>query len=279
MPSDTTSASRDALWTGLSQALTFHASFDNGPDADFALGDPRLYSASQPASHGSGTPSLGLGDPPLSIVQDRGKYGAALEFAQANSHVVLYKAAQNVAYSTAAFSGTVSFWMSLEPSEIPGTYCDPLQITDKKYSDACIWVDFTKNDTPSDFRLGVFGDASVWDPDNKEGGGERFFWRLVKVAEPPFAKGRWTHVAVTWDGLNSSQDGRARLYFDAEYQGASGRIAEPFTWDVSNAYIRLGTGHYVGLFDDIAIFNRALSLEEIRAVYGLNSGIAELRQR
>ena len=164
----------------------------------------------------------GLGDPPVGIAAGRGRFGSALEMTLENTHVVLYKAERNVAYAPDAFRGTVSFWMSLDPAEIPGQYCDPLQITDKKYSDACIWVDFTKNDTPSDFRLGVFGDASEWDPDKKEGGGERFFWRLAKVAEPPFAKGRWTHVVVTWDGLNDTQNGRARLYFDGEYQGLDG---------------------------------------------------------
>ena len=84
MPSDTPSVVNDALRTGLSQALTFHASFDNGPDADFALGDPRVYSLSPAGGQGSGRPSPGLGDPPLSIAQGRGKYGAALEFSQAN---------------------------------------------------------------------------------------------------------------------------------------------------------------------------------------------------
>src|SRR5262245_9842559 len=29
---------------GLAEALTFHASFDHGPDADFARGDGRIYS-------------------------------------------------------------------------------------------------------------------------------------------------------------------------------------------------------------------------------------------
>jgi hypothetical protein len=29
---------------GLAEALTFHASFDHGPDADFAGGDGRIYS-------------------------------------------------------------------------------------------------------------------------------------------------------------------------------------------------------------------------------------------
>jgi hypothetical protein len=219
----------------------------------------------------------GLGDPPVTITDGRGKYGSALELTVENSHVVLFKAEQNVAYSAEAFKGTVSFWMSLEPAEIPRQYCDPIQVTDKKYSDACIWVDFTKNDTPSDFRLGVFGDASEWDPDKKEGGGERFFWRLVKVAEPPFAKGRWTHVVITWDGLNDTRNGRARLYFDGAYQGSTGRIAERFSWDVTNAHIRLGTGHFVGLFDDLAFFNRALTPDEVRYLNGLSGGVSDLR--
>jgi hypothetical protein len=261
-----------AVRASLAQALTFHASFDRGADADFALGDPTLYSA---MADGGRAP--GLGEPPLTIVQDGGKYGAALEFGLENSHVVLYKAELNVAYSPSDFRGTISFWMSLDPAEIPSRYCDPIQVTDKKYSDACIWIDFTKNDTPPDLRLGIFGDLSGWDVNQREGSGEEFFWRLVKVAEPPFAKGAWTHVAITWDGVNSSQNGRGRLYFNGEYQGATGRIAEPFTWDAANAWIRLGTGHFVGRFDDIAAFNRPLAPEEIRVLYGLERGIVELR--
>jgi hypothetical protein len=273
MSNDGAADGANSVRAELARALTFHASFDRGPDADFALGDPRLYSASP-----AGPPILGLGAPPLRIAEGRGKFGAALELTAEHSHVVLYKAERNVAYAPEAFEGTVSFWMSLDPAEIPGQYCDPLQVTDKKYSDACIWVDFTKNDTPSDFRLGVFGNAVEWDPDGKEGGGERFFWRLAKVAEPPFAKGRWTHVVVTWSGLNDTQDGRGRLYFDGAYAGSTGRIAEKFTWDVTNAYIRLGTGHYVGLFDDLSFFNRALTAEQVRALNGLKGGVADLRQ-
>jgi hypothetical protein len=166
--------------------------------------------------------------------------------------------------------------MCLDPAQIPGQYSDPLQVTDKNYSDACIWVDFTKNDTPSDFRLGVFGDRSAWDVTNRASQSQEFFWRLAKVAEPPFAKDQWTHVVVTWDGINSSQNGRARLYFNGEYQGASGIIREHFTWDVAQAAIRLGMGHFVGLFDDLAMFNRPLTHEEIRVLYALERGVAEL---
>jgi hypothetical protein len=170
MPTDAAGAGADPVRSGLASSLTFHASFDRGPNADFALGDPTLYSVSA-----DGEPTAGLGDPPLAIAEGRGKFGAALEMTVERTHVVAYKAEQNVAYSPEAFRGTVSFWMSLDPAEIPGQYCDPLQVTDKKYSDACIWLDFTKNDVPSDLRLGVFGDAGEWDPEHKEGGGERFF--------------------------------------------------------------------------------------------------------
>ena len=260
----------------LRSALTFHAGFDHGPDADFGSGDRQIYSADvQEDQHIVGlTP--GLGNPPIAIVDGRGKFGAALEFTNENSHVLVYKAERNVAYSASAFSGTASFWLSLDPRGIPGHYSDPFQLTDKKYSDACIWVDFTKNDQPSDFRMGVFGDVDAWDPTNREARSEGFYHRLAKVAEPPFAAGKWTHVVVTWEGINTPQHGRARLYFDGEFVGATGRIREPFSWEIANATIRLGMGHFVGLVDDLALFNRALTPAEVRGLYGLRRGVAEL---
>ena len=268
-----------AARTSLAEALTFHASFDHGPDADFGLGDVRIYSVTVEDGRDTGEPTPGLGRPALTIAEGKGRFGSALEFTPETSHVVLFKAARNVAYSRSDFGGTASFWMSADPAEIPQRYCDPFQLTDKDYSDACIWADFTKNDTPPDFRLGCFGDQGEWDVAGQRGRSEEFFFRLVKVAEPPFAKGRWTHVAFTWDGLNTSRPGRARLYLNAEYKGATSRVDERFTWDVEKAGIRLGTGHYVGLLDDLAFFNRPCSADEVRALFELERGVAELHMR
>jgi hypothetical protein len=268
----------DDIRASLSQALTFHASFDHGADADFALGDKQIYTATVQDGQKVVALTAGLGDPPLAIAEGQGKYGAALAFTVENSHVVVYKAEQNIAYAPESFRGTLSFWMCLDPAQIPGQYSDPVQLTDKDFSDACIWIDFTKNDTPSDLRLGVFGDQSGWDVTNQRAQSREFYYRLAKVAEPPFAKDQWTHVVVTWDGINDTQSGRARLYFNAEYQGATGVIRERFTWDVANAGIRLGMGDFVGLIDDIAVFNRALTPEEIRALYELERGVAELHE-
>jgi hypothetical protein len=275
MPDHTPRSGASRVTTGLSGALTFHAGFDHGPDAAFGSGDRRLYTAAEADQYVGGlTP--GLGTPPLSIAEGRGKFGAALEFTQDVSHVVVYKAESNVAYSSDRFQGTVSFWLNLDPAEIPGRYSDPFQLTDKKFSDACIWVDFTKNDVPSEFRLGMFGDLAAWDIAGAESQSAEFYQRLAKIAEPPFAKGQWTHVAVTWNGLNTPEPGRARLYLNGAYRGATSRIPEQFTWDIGNVGIRLGMGHFVGLVDDLAVFNRPLTLEEVGLVYELRRGVAEL---
>ena len=237
-------------------ALTFHAGFDGSPDAAFARGDKTLYTEEM-------APGLG------GLTLADGKFGGALRFTAESTRVVVYKAERNVAYSPERFEGTVSLWMKLDPADIPGQYCDPLQVTDKKYSDSCVWLDFTKNDVPSDFRVGVFGENAGWDPTGKEGASEQFFWRLLKVAEPPFARDRWTHVVVSWAE-------RARLYFDGVYQGAGGRIHERFVWDPANARIRLGTGKYVGFMDDLAFFDRVLTAEEVKTLHGLERGVASL---
>ncbi len=242
-----TQPTHNDLRAALSSALTFHASFDKGPDADFALGDKRAYSVELPMGTIVTTGTPGLGDSSISIAKDEGKYGGALAFERASDFILFYKAEKNVAYSTELFRGTASFWMRLDPAEIGGQYADPFQMTDKIFSDDCIWIDFTKNDVPSDFRLGVFGDRKTWDPTNMQAQSKEFYWRMAKITEPPFAKDRWTHVVVTWEGLNNSQNGRARLFFDAEYQEATGIIGERFNWEISKSTIRLGTGPFIGL--------------------------------
>ena len=264
---------------GLGKALTFHASFDNGPDADFALGDRRLYHGEFPLyADPKVEPMLeqGLGNPPLAIAKGLGKFGSALAFSRENSRVVCFKADENVAYSSGMFRGSASFWINTDPAAIPQHYADPFQITDKDYNNDCIWVDFTKNDTPPDFRLGVFGDQSVWDKKNLHNLSEEFFWRLLKVPEPPFTPGTWTHVVIVWDGINTSQGGRAAMYLNAVHRGKTGVIRERFNWDIAKATVRLGTGPFVGMIDDLALFNRPLGIDEVGTLYRGEGGVADL---
>jgi hypothetical protein len=72
----------------------------------------------------------------------------------------------------------------------------------------------------------------------------------VVVNEPPFAGGRWTHVAIVYGGLGGS-GGKATLYLDGVAEGSSAEIVEPFGWDFATASIRVGV-NFVGLMDDLA---------------------------
>jgi hypothetical protein len=50
-------------------------------------------------------------------------------------------------------------------------------------------------------------------------------------------------------------------------------------WDTSKVTMRLGTGNYVGLMDDISLFNKALTEAEIQTLYNLKNGVEELYKR
>ncbi|MBI3696122.1 MAG: hypothetical protein HY238_14935, partial [Acidobacteria bacterium] len=78
----------------LSKALTFHASFDKGTEADFALGDKRIYTATSYKDRGDARPGFAGTD--VGIVAGDGRYGAALQFKKKNTKAIFYQAEKNV---------------------------------------------------------------------------------------------------------------------------------------------------------------------------------------
>ena len=263
-----------AMTDALKSALTFHASFEDGLDAAFALGDRRIYTAPSYEEQDQAIP--GIGNPDVEIVADAGRFGHALQFNKKNTHAIFYRGEKNAAFSDNNWSGSVSFWLNLNPDEDlePG-YCDPIQITDSAYNDSAVWTDFTKDDDPRHFRLGVFGDLKAWNPEDKPPAeNPDFLSRLVVVSKAPFERGQWTHVVATYDRLGGGS-GTAKLYLDGKLQGAAENIGEPFTWDMARGAFRIGV-NYVGLFDEAALFSRALTADEVAALHGLEGGVAAL---
>jgi hypothetical protein len=182
----------------------------------------------------------------------------------------------NTGYRQRNWSGTASFWLNLSPDTDLDGYTDPLQLTDKTYNNAAIWVDFTRDDKPRHFRLGVFGDSAAWNKANLPSDKDPFFnQRTVVVTQPPFARGQWTHVALTFSGLGSDTGGTAKLYLNGKLAGTANGIREPFNWEPFLATIRLGV-NYTGLFDELSIYTRALSDAEVDALYKLNGGVGTL---
>jgi len=273
-PAETAQRTAAALRDSLKATLGFLASFDHGFDADYAHGDPVIYSA--PSFNKLDGTVAGVTNPDIVIAKGQGRYGDALQFRKKNTGALFYKAAVNSNYRARNWNGTISFWLSLGPdTDLEPGYTDPLQMTDKAYNNSAIWVDFTRDDKPRHFRLGVFGDSAAWNKKNLSSEKDPFFnQRTVVVSQPPFAHGQWTHVAIAFSGLGTDE-GVAKLYLNGKLAGAAEGIREPFTWEPFLATIRLGV-NYTGLFDELSIYTRALSEAEVDALYHLDGGAATL---
>ena len=256
----------------LQEAMTFCSTFDEGYRADFAQGDPRIYGA--PAYDKAEQRMANAVPEEVALAHNRGRFGHALEFKRKGKPVIFYQSKDNITYSQSNWNGTISLWLSLDPeTDLAPGYTDPIQITDAGYDDAAFWVDFS-NKNPRSFRMGVYGDVKVWNP-KKIGPDDNpaFQKRLLPATDPPFSRGRWTHIVVTFSGINS-ENGTANFYINGKHQG-SREITEPFTWELEQSKIFLGV-NYIGLMDEVALFNRALTAEEVTQLYQLPEGIQML---
>ena len=133
-------------------------------------------------------------------------------------------------------------------------------------------MDFTDKN-PRKFRLGVIGDIDVWNPERKNSA-EEFERRVATVDRPPFEGGKWTHILITYVGINTDRS-ISKLFIDGQFQGEIKGINDPFTWEEENAKIMLGLG-YIGKIDDITVFDKALNNDEIEIIYNLKGGVKEL---
>ena len=184
-------------------------------------------------------------------------------------------------YRKSGWNGTVSFWLSVDPeADLAMGFCDPLQITSKAWNDAAFFVEFEKKTNAVPFRIGVYPDPAVWNPRNQK-------WEEMSPAEKPhvtvpaptpFARGRWTHVVFTFEHFNTGRsDGVVTLYLDGRKAAQIPARQQTFTWDLDKTYIMMGIG-YLGLWDELAIFNRALTAEEVGRLHALPTGVAGLHR-
>ena len=260
------------------KSLTFYASFNRGVDADFAQGDPKLYtivSAKPEFKTAVGLQAEGM----TKLIKGKGLSGDALQFMRRDAKKLFYKAKKNLAYGRREWSGTVSLWLRLDPEkDLDPGYCDPIQITPRQWNDGAFFVDFDRAGDPRDFRLGVFADLDIWNAQNRD-------WNdipederpLVTVHHPPFAGDKWTHVVFTWNQFNrGDKSGVAAFYLDGRLQGRLTGWEQTMTWG-PNEECRIQIGlNYIGLFDDLSCFDRALTSQEVRRLYDLKGELSAL---
>ena len=139
-------------------------------------------------------------------------------------------------------------------------------IRDRKWNDASLFIDFTKDDSPRHFRFGVFSNIKHWNPKNTP-------WEkvpesdrpLVTHKKPAFDAGRWTHVALTLNNVNSGKDdGAAEMFLDGKSVGKYQQNLR-LTWEPERVAIMLGI-QYIGDIDDMAVFDSVLTAEQIKEI-------------
>ena len=248
----------------LTEVLHFHAPFDGDANATVSAGKGLIVTAD---SMDRNMLMPGIHRTDVTIATGEGKFKDCLRFAGRAKEVICF-AGTEMHYAEKDWSGSVSMWMRLDPDKdlLPG-YCDPLQITQHAWNNGAFFVDFDK-DLPRDFRLGVFSDLKHWNP-------EEIPWEqwpiekrpMVTVKNPPFSRSDWTHVVFTFDNINSSSESPsvASLYLNGKLQGAL-RQSLVYKWDLSKVAIMLGI-EYIGDLDDLMIFRRAITPEEVTFLY------------
>lgn len=250
-----TAASREKVM----EALRFHAGFEGNGDAVLAPGDKRIFTVESLARK-QWTPGIARAD--VVIAKGQGMKGDCLRFGNKAPQVICFKG-ESMPYSPKDWSGTVSFWMRLDPDkDLQPGHCDPIQITQKAWDNGAMWVDFDK-DLPRDFRLGTFSDFTFWNPDKVAYDKWPLEKRpMVTVKKPGFSRQAWKHVAFTFTGVNTAGTANATLFLDGKAMGA---VNQPmrFTWDLKETAIMLGID-YIGDLDELMIFDRALNGRELK---------------
>lgn len=257
----------------LKSALTLHASFDTGLNADFSKGDKTAF-----IKKGAGlVPCVPNEEARLA---PEGKFGGCLHFPKKGATRPQFSGVNVLGYNAQSWSATVSVWLRLTPDEDlePG-YCDPVQITGDDTKKGYIFLEFSKDETPRFFRYAVRPLFHIWNPANVQWADIPFEKRpMVQVAKPPFARDTWTHVVFTLSNINS-KDAAAKpsgsLYLNGKPQGRIENWDLTFGWDPASVAVVLGAS-YVGHQDDLAVFNRALSDAEVEQLFALPGGVTSL---
>lgn len=257
----------------LSQALTLHASFDKGLEADFAKGDKTCY-VQQGKELVTAVPTE-----EVRLAPDAGRYGGALQFTKKNNFRPSYKDSGALGYNDKNWAASVGVWLRLTPDEDlePG-YCDPVQIVGDDTKKGYIFMEWSKDETPRYFRYAIRPLFHIWNPDNVQWADIPFKKRpMVQVEKAPFARDKWTHAVFTLENINDKTKPQVgKLYLNGKLQGTIENWDLTFAWDPTRVQLVLGAS-YVGHMDDLAVFNRALTDNEVQLLFGLKQGVQELK--
>ena len=156
--------------------------------------------------------------------------------------------------------GTIDFWMKAEAVQ---NYRNPFTTN---YNGVNAGIRFEEHSSHGGFTNSFY--AVVGD-DTSDYGGHVFRYT---ASEPPYNNpmqaNTWYHVALVWDTTANNVKG----YWD----GVKAFDASHNAWPTEMQDVAIGNGYstdryWDGLVDEVEIFNRALTAEEIQAIYAAGS--------
>ena len=162
------------------------------------------------------------------------------------------------------WSVTIACWIRVDLSQQAANRSSfPLQLTQPVSSGPTVSIQFTTNDDDPSMRLV----ANKKSPETATAANV-----LVRVKRPPVSETKWMHVALTIEHANTDNQipGAATLFVDGRRMGR-GEMGFPMNCDLSVASLVLGH-QFIGDLDDLYVFGRSLSTQEIRWLYEQPSG-------
>ena len=271
----TTSAADEA---DLLKAVTFYASFDSSLKADFSRGAALLRTRSDnPQKKGETVFKDGYPADAFRVSAD-GRVSGALEAIEVlpNRGRIFFPAASNLAYSKDGWDGAVSFWLQTNPDTMLRTrFCDPIQITHRGAHNGGLWIDFPDS-KPRSMRLGAFRGLADGEKAIKESDPQAPLVRIPKIG---FQENEWHHSAFTWSQFDTGKpDSRASLYIDGRLAGELNNRDITMQWDMRQTGIYVAVS-LIGMMDELAVFDRSLSAEEVGRLHDKPALLQHLKQQ
>ena len=263
--------------TALSRSLAMHASFDKGLNADFSRGDKTLYSYATSAELAKGGVA-GLPNQDIKLAPGAGRFGDALQFTKKSPIKPFFNGPKVLNYNDKDWSGTVSVWLRISPdTDLEPGYCDAVQLVGDDSKKGFVFLEWSKDEKPRIFRYAIRPLFNIWNPTNVQWADIPAEKRpAVDVKNAPFSNSRWTHVAFSFEHVNDkSKKQIGKFHIDGKLQGAIENWDLTFGWLAEKTKIVLGSA-YVGYLDELAVFDRALTDDEVKMVHDLKGGIRDL---
>lgn len=264
---DKSAPAEGATKRALKKAMTFHASFDESLEADFARGGRKLGTRFNHATEKDKyVLEKGFDAKVFRIARGKGIHGGALEAIDVlpRNGRIFYPGKANLAFRKGGWGGAVSVWVNTDPDKLLKTkFCDPVQITQKGALNGGIWFDF--NDArPRHLRHGAFPALKANEKAMSEDDADA---PMVRVPKPGFKVGQWHHIVLSWKNFDTGKnDAVSGMYIDSKLIGEVKDRAISMEWDVARTGIYVAV-NYIGLLDELSIFDRPLTSAEVMALW------------